>query len=151
MTCLYQIRTFLASTECAVQSDEVIRDFLKQLLPFNLTKAEKLMLLNNRPVAESVLVSMIEECEERFTEEERGALLDITSSLPESLFDEPEEEEEEAASAPAPAPHEQETSKHAADAARAEQQWDNDENGEHADDAEFVNEKDAVDSEGEGD
>jgi len=143
MTCLYQVRTFLTDTECAVQSDDVIRDFLKQLLPYNLTKAEKLMLLNNRPVAESVLVSMIEECEERFSEEQRGELLDITASLPEPPFEDQGGDEEEGAAAEVAGDN-------------ADDQWEEGDNAEYDDDDDvaaddFVNEKDAVNSDREDD
>lgn len=144
MTCLYQVRTYLAESECSVQSDDVVRDFLKKLLPYNLTKAEKLMLLNNRPVAESVLVSMIEECEERFTEDQRGELLDITSSLPEPPVQEVEGEEGEAAQCDG----------EQANDGNVDDQWEEGGNAEYDEEAaadSFVNEKDAVNSEGEGD
>lgn len=144
MTCLYQVRTFLADTECAVQSDDVIRDFLKRLLPYNLTKAEKLMLLNNRPVAESVLVTMLEECEERFSEDQRGEMLDITSSLPEP----PEVAGEEGGTT-------EYDGEQVADDGNADEQWEDGENDAEYDEEtatdNLVNEKDAVNSEGEGD
>ena len=118
-----------------MQSDEVIRDFLKLLLPFNLTKGEKLMLLNNRPVAESVLVAMIEECEERFSEEQRTELLGIVSGLPE-----PPTAEEAHAEGAADVDDEG----MAVDG--QEGAWDAEEE-EYAGDADdFVNEKDQVDS-----
>jgi hypothetical protein len=125
-----------------VQSDEVIRDFLKRLLPFNLTKGEKLMLLNNRPVTESVLVSMIEECEERFSEEQRTELLGIVAELPEP----PSAEEEEGADG--------EMVDGGADIEMGgddqEGAWDG-EDAEFVANDDFVTEKDQVNSEGEGD
>ena len=51
---------------------ETVREFMTGLKPFDLTKAEKLMLLNNRPTVEAVFVSMVEECEDRFPEEVRA-------------------------------------------------------------------------------
>ena len=106
-------------------------------------RAEKLMLLNNRPVAESVLVSMIEECEERFSEEQRGELLDITASLPEPPFEDQGGDEEEGAAAEVAGDN-------------ADDQWEEGDNAEYDDDDDvaaddFVNEKDAVNSDREDD
>ena len=47
-TALYQVKRYLGETPCHVQTDDVIRDFLKRMLPFKLTKIEKLMILNHR-------------------------------------------------------------------------------------------------------
>jgi len=43
---------YLESSPCSSQSDEIISTFLKAVSNFNLTKAEKLMLLNLRPSTE---------------------------------------------------------------------------------------------------
>ena len=102
------------------------------------------MLLNNRPVAESVLVTMLEECEERFSEDQRGEMLDITSSLPEP----PEVAGEEGGTT-------EYDGEQVADDGNADEQWEDGENDAEYDEEtatdNLVNEKDAVNSEGEGD
>lgn len=46
---IFQTFRYLQGTPCSQQSVEIIHSFLKALEPFKLTKAEKVMLLNNPP------------------------------------------------------------------------------------------------------
>jgi len=46
---MFQTIRYLQDTPCSHQSEETVHNFLKALQPFKLTKAEKVMLLNNPP------------------------------------------------------------------------------------------------------
>jgi len=46
---MFQTIRYLQDTPCSLQSEETVHKFLKALQPFKLTKAEKVMLLNNPP------------------------------------------------------------------------------------------------------
>ena len=46
---LWQVVTFLQSTPCVEQDEAAVKAFMEALRQFDLTKGEKLMLLNLRP------------------------------------------------------------------------------------------------------
>ena len=57
--------------------DENVIDYLEEMKRFNLTKLEKLQILNQRPKSMVELQVLIEENEERFSEEAMDMILDI--------------------------------------------------------------------------
>jgi hypothetical protein len=92
----------LESTSCTHQNEDIIKNFLNKCLQFELTKVEKLQLLNQRPTNAVELQLLIESSEERFTLEQMDEILDfVNQTLPlpeadtEELKQEGEGEEEE--------------------------------------------------------
>ena len=82
-TISYETTKYLEKTPCKDQTEEVISAFMKALEPFKLTKAEKLQLLNQRPTSAVEIQLIIEESEERLSEEQVDELIDIIcKSLP---------------------------------------------------------------------
>ncbi|XP_013409009.1 DNA-directed RNA polymerase III subunit RPC9 [Lingula anatina] len=82
-TISYETIKYLEKTPCKHQSSEIIADFIKALEPFKLSKAEKIQLLNQRPSTAVEIQLLIEESEERLTEEQIEQLLDlILNTLP---------------------------------------------------------------------
>jgi len=76
-TIKYKTVKYLESSPCANQSDDIVATFLKAVQKFNLTKSEKLVLLNLRPTTEVEIQLIITESEDRLTEEEIQELLTV--------------------------------------------------------------------------
>ncbi|CAI8002800.1 DNA-directed RNA polymerase III subunit RPC9, partial [Geodia barretti] len=65
---------------CLLKNPTCIENFLKAIAPFNLTKAEKLQLVNLRPMSQVELQLIIEEIDERFSDNKIEEILGIVSS-----------------------------------------------------------------------
>lgn len=88
----------LESTSCTHQNEDIIKNFLSKCSQFELTRVEKLQLLNQRPTNAVELQLLIESSEERFTLEQMDEILDFinqTLPLPQTDQEENKQEEEE--------------------------------------------------------
>ena len=79
-TITYSTIKYLEGTPCVKQSSEVIPTFMKTVEKFHLTKSEILQLLNTRPTTAVEIQLMIEESEERLSEDEIDELIQIIST-----------------------------------------------------------------------
>ena len=97
-TITYETLKYLNDTPSAIQTEESIQSVTKSLAPYKLTKAEKLQLINLRPTTDVELSLIIEENEERLSDQQIEEVLEIVSRLPAPIQEEEEQEEEEEAS-----------------------------------------------------
>ncbi|KAB7496388.1 DNA-directed RNA polymerase III subunit RPC9 [Armadillidium nasatum] len=86
----YEVEKYLEGTPCRYQNPEVIQNFLT-ILPqkgFKFTKAEKLQLVNLRPVTPVEIQLIVEDSEERITEDQIDELISlIKEHLPDGSND----------------------------------------------------------------
>lgn len=72
-----QTTRFLKDGPCASQTKEAIVGFLAAMQPFNLNKSECLMMVNDPPTTSLHIQLMVEDSEERLTEEQVTEIIDI--------------------------------------------------------------------------
>ncbi|KAI9309536.1 RNA polymerase Rpb4-domain-containing protein [Cunninghamella echinulata] len=102
-TIQFELTGYLEKTPVNSQTTEQINTFLKNISQYSLTLGEKLQILNLRPKSDVEIYLLIEECEERFNEEDLENMLHlIKTDLPheedeieDADMDEEEEEEED--------------------------------------------------------
>lgn len=94
-TVTYETVKYLENTSCKHLNAPAVKEFIRHLAPFHLTKAEKLQLLNQRPTTAVEIQLLIEESEERLTETQVYQLLDVVSKyLPDGSLDLSEESDD---------------------------------------------------------
>ena len=81
-TVTYETIKYLNGTPAFNQNGESILKVVKLLEPYRLTKAEKLQVINLRPTTPVELSLIIEESEERISEEQIDEILNIVLNLP---------------------------------------------------------------------
>lgn len=80
-TVVYETIKYLEDKPCNLQSPDIVKQFKKSVEPFNLTKFETLQIINERPSTTAEINTMIEECEERLTEDALSNLLQVVTSV----------------------------------------------------------------------
>ena len=99
-TITYETIKYLERTPCGLQTPEHVSSFMEAMKDFQLTKAEKLQLLNSRPSSLVEMHLMVEESEERFTTDEEmerlknAIITHLPGPEPEPTAAEEENEEE---------------------------------------------------------
>uniref|UniRef100_A0A672HF55 DNA-directed RNA polymerase III subunit RPC9 n=1 Tax=Salarias fasciatus TaxID=181472 RepID=A0A672HF55_SALFA len=88
-TIMYETLKYLSKAPCSRQSPEIVKNFLTTMMPHKLTKAEKLQLLNHRPQSAVEIQLMVEESEERLSEEQIEELIQTVAGV---LPGDPEQE-----------------------------------------------------------
>ena len=92
-TLSYEMATYFTKQPCSAQTNQGVSLVMKGLQNYELTKSEKLMIINNRPLTVVGLVPLIEECNLRF---QMNQLEDIVSLLAEHVpWTRPEDDEED--------------------------------------------------------
>lgn len=79
-TITYQTIRYLEETSCKRQSPERIKDFLKAVESYKLTKCEKLTLLNVCPKTPLEIQLIVEDSEDRLSDEEVESLLQVIAN-----------------------------------------------------------------------
>ncbi|KAI9094108.1 HRDC-like protein [Phlyctochytrium arcticum] len=84
------VKRYLNNTPSVAQTSEMIALFNDRIQVYDLTKAENLMLLNNRPNSVAELNPMVEDIDDRLTPEQQEELINILHEI--LPYTEPERE-----------------------------------------------------------
>ncbi|CAO3587651.1 unnamed protein product [Absidia cylindrospora] len=76
-TIQFELAEYLKKTPTKSQTTVQVKDFLEQMGQYTLTLGEKLQILNLRPKSAVEIYLLIEECEERFSEQDLDNILSI--------------------------------------------------------------------------
>jgi|EP00900_Chrysochromulina_parva_P023011 hypothetical protein len=76
-----QVLTYLGGTCCAAETEKRLAAFLTAVAPFKLMQGEILSLINIQPRSRAVISTLVEEYEERLTEEQTFQLLQLCQQL----------------------------------------------------------------------
>jgi hypothetical protein len=76
-----QVLTYLESTSCGRQTRESIGRFIQAVEPFGLTRTEVYSLINFQPASVVDVHLVVEECEERLSQEDVRELLRLCATL----------------------------------------------------------------------
>jgi len=80
-TLIYETLQYFQSTPCISQSPEAVQVFVERMKPYNLTKPEKLAMLNTRPTQPVEIQAIVEESEERLTETQIEEIIQLLKKL----------------------------------------------------------------------
>ncbi|XP_057666684.1 DNA-directed RNA polymerase III subunit RPC9 [Diorhabda carinulata] len=95
-TITYETLRYLETTHINDQSADSIKNCMKDLSAFNLSKTELLMIINSPPSTAIDIQLMVEESEERLTEEQVQDILEIVAKhFPYVVKEKVEEDNEE--------------------------------------------------------
>ncbi|VDK18567.1 unnamed protein product [Anisakis simplex] len=78
-TVIYETSSYLQTSPAAAQKTEDIENAIRALAPFKLTAAETLQVINLRPSTIIEIQLIVEECEERLTEEQMNQLVNVVN------------------------------------------------------------------------
>ncbi|XP_033736891.1 DNA-directed RNA polymerase III subunit RPC9-like [Pecten maximus] len=94
-TITYEAVKYLEDKPCKTQTPEIIEQFMTDVQSYNLTKSEKVQLLNQYPSTAVEIQLIVEESEERLTEDQIYELLEVIGKYrPSEAIEEDEEEDE---------------------------------------------------------
>ncbi|XP_063822034.1 DNA-directed RNA polymerase III subunit RPC9-like [Ostrinia nubilalis] len=80
-TVTYETVHFLQNSDCKNQSAQAIQKFLEAMKAFKLTKTEKLMMVNTPPRTELEIQLIVQESEERLSEEAVRKIISLSNEF----------------------------------------------------------------------
>lgn len=80
-TITYETLQYLEDTPCKEQTSESVVEFLQNMKQFNLTKNECLMMINDPPASALHIQIMIEDSDERLTDEQVNHIMECAAKL----------------------------------------------------------------------